>query len=108
MTVKDDLLTDFPQVYPGLARSEVEELLTLLDKSASTDGAMSLSIATAVKPLAPEVADRLASYKQGDADDYLRMLRGATVLLLQKWQPDGQPPTPDSISTAVETIEAED
>lgn len=107
MSVKDDLLSDMPNVYPGLARPEVEQLLTLLDKSASTEGGLSLSIATAIKPLVPEVADRIASLKGGDVDDYIRMLRGATVLLLQEWQPDGPPPTPDSISRAVDAVEAE-
>ncbi len=107
MTVKDDLLSDFPHIYPGLTRSEVEQLLTLLDKSASTEGGLGgLSIATAVKPLAPEVAARIESYKQSDVDDYIRMLRGAVVLLLQQWQPEDQPPPPESIATAVETIEA--
>ena len=51
VSVKDDLLSDFPLVYPGLERPEVERLLTLLDKSASREGAMGLSIATALKPL---------------------------------------------------------
>jgi hypothetical protein len=35
------------------------------------------------------------------------MLRGAAVLLLQKWQSEDQPPSPDSISSLVETVEAE-
>ncbi|UUO02566.1 hypothetical protein M4D79_03720 [Mycolicibacterium novocastrense] len=60
MTVKDDLLADFPQVYPGLTRSEVEQLLTLLDKGA-TAGGLGLSIATAIKPLVPDIAQRIES-----------------------------------------------
>jgi hypothetical protein len=103
VSVKDDLLDDFPSVYPGLERSEIERLLTLLDEGASTEGSLSLSIATALKPLVPDVADRIASYpKSGDVDDYVRMLRGAAVVLLQEWQPDGPPPAPDTISSAVE------
>lgn len=109
VSVKDDLIEDFPHVYPGLQRPEVERLLTLLDQSASLEGGLSLSIATALKPLAPEVASRIESYnKSGDADDYVRMLRGAVVLLLQQWQPDGQAPTPERISDAVATLEADD
>jgi hypothetical protein len=109
LTVKDDLLSDLPQVYPGLTRPEIERLLTLLDERASTEGGLSLSIATAVKPLAPDVARRIESYKQsGDVEEYIRMLRGAAVLLLQQWQPEQQPPTPESISDAVATIEADD
>ncbi|GAT11315.1 hypothetical protein H7I77_15215 [Mycolicibacterium novocastrense] len=106
MTVKDDLLADFPQVYPGLTRSEVEQLLTLLDKGA-TAGGLGLSIATAIKPLVPDIAQRIESYKQSDVDDYVRMLRGAVVLLLQRWQPEDQPPTPDSVSAAIKAIEAD-
>jgi hypothetical protein len=108
VSVKDDLLDDFPHVYPGLTRSEVQRLLTLLDESASTEGGLSLSIATALKPLVPDVADRIASYnKSSDTDNYVRMLRGAAVLLLQKWQPEVQPPAPDSISNLVDEVEAE-
>jgi hypothetical protein len=109
VTVKDDLLDDFPDIYPGLERPEIERLLTLLDKSASTEGAMGLSIATALKPLVPDVARRIDSYKQSDdVDSYVRMLRGAAVLLLQQWQPDAEPPAPETISSKVEAIEADD
>lgn len=109
MSVKDDLLDDFPHVYPGLERPEIERLLTLLDESASTEGVMSLSIATALKPLVPDVARRIDSYKKSDdVDSYVRMLRGAAVLLLQKWQPDAEPPAPETISNDIETVEADD
>jgi hypothetical protein len=109
VSVKDDLLDDFPHIYPGLARPEVERLLTLLDESASMEGRLGLSIATALKPLAPEVAARIESYGQsGEVDEYVRMLRGSAVLLLQQWRPDGQPPAPESMSNMVETVEADD
>jgi hypothetical protein len=109
VSVKDDLLTDFPHVYPGLTRPEIEQLLTLLDKSASTEGRLGLSIATALKPLVPDAAGRIESYgTSGDVDEYVRMLRGAAVLLLQEWRPDEQPPAPESMSSMVETVEAED
>jgi hypothetical protein len=104
VTVKDDLVDDFPHVYPGLERPEVERLLTLLDQSASTEGAMSLSIATAVKPLVPDVARRLESYKGVDADEYVRMLRGAVVQLLQKWQSADQAPGPETVADAIDTV----
>ncbi|MBE1549966.1 hypothetical protein GGC64_004006 [Mycobacterium sp. OAS707] len=108
MSVKDDLLDDFSRIYPGLARPEVEQLLTLLDKSASTEGRLGLSIATALKPVAPEVAARIESYKQsGDVDEYVRILRGAVVLLLQEWQDDEHPPAPENISKSIEVVEAE-
>ena len=108
VSVKDDLLNDFPHIYPGLSRCEIQRLLTVLDESASTEGGLSLSIATALKPLVPDVAHRIASYKKsGDTDDYVRMLRGAAVLLLQKWQPEAQPPAPDSMSKLVEAVEAD-
>ncbi len=109
VSVKDDLLGDFPHIYPGLARPEVEQLLTLLDKSASTEGRLGLSIATALKPLVPGVASRIESYNQsGEVDEYVRMLRGAAVLLLQVWRPDEQPPAPESVSNLVDAVEAED
>jgi hypothetical protein len=109
VSVKDDLLSDFPHVYPGLTRPEIERLLTLLDESASTEGRLSLSIATAMKPLAPQVARRIESYgTSSDVDEYVRMLRGVAVLLLQMWRPDEQPPAPDSISNMVEAIEGVD
>jgi hypothetical protein len=108
VSVKNDLLEDFPHVYPGLQRPEVERLLTLLDQSASTEASMGLSVATALDPIVPSVARRIESYKQsGDVDDYLRMLRGGAVLLLQEWRPDGQPPPPDSIATLVDKVERE-
>lgn len=108
MTVKDDLLDDFPDVYPKLDRPEIERLLTLLDQSAGTEGRLGLSIATALEPLVPDVARRIDGYKRtDDVDDYVRILRGAAVLLLQQWQPNGEPPKPDDISTAVENIESE-
>jgi hypothetical protein len=85
VSVEDDVLNDFPHVYPGLTRSEIERLVTLLDESASTEGGLSLSIATAIKPLVPDVASRIESYKQAsDADEYVRKLRAAAVLVLQK------------------------
>lgn len=107
MSVKADLLDDFPHVYPGLSRSEVERLLTLLDQSASTEATMGMSIATALKPLVPEVAGRIESYRAGDVDEYVRMLRGAAVLLIQNWQTEDQPPAPDRISNLVDAVEAE-
>ncbi|KUI05925.1 hypothetical protein [Mycobacterium sp. IS-3022] len=107
MSVKDDLLSDFPHVYPGLTRPQVERLLTLLDESASTGGGLGLSVATAIKPLAPDIAARIESYNKADVDDYVRILRGAAVLLLQRWQPENQPPSPESVAAAVETIEAD-
>jgi hypothetical protein len=109
LSVKDDLLKDFPHVCPGLTRPEIERLLTVLDESASTEARLSLRIATALEPLVPDVAGRIESYKQpDDVDEYVRMLRGAAVLLLQKWQPDEQPPAPESISDMVEAIEGDD
>ena len=106
MSIKDDLLSDLPHIYPALSRDEVEKILTLLDQSAGTEGSLGMSIATSLKPIAPDVAARIESYKKSDdVDDYVRMLRGATVLLLQQW--DDQPPAPESISAAVRNIEAE-
>ena len=107
VSVKDDLLEDFKYVYPGLSRGEVERLLTLLDQSASTEASMGLSVATALDPMLPDVARRIESYKQSEVDDYLRMLRGAAVLLLQEWRPEGQPPPPEGIANLVDKVERE-
>jgi hypothetical protein len=108
LSVKDELLEDFPQVYPGLTRAEIERLLTLLDEGSSTEGRLSLSIATALEPLVPDVAARIESYSSGDANEYVRILRGAVVLLLQQWQPEKEPPAPDSMAEMIEAIEADD
>ena len=107
MSVKDDLLSDLKYVYPGLSRQEVERLLTLLDQSASTEASMGLSIATAVKPIVPEVAGRIESYSAGDVDEYVRMLRGAVVLLPQEWRTEGAPPDPEGVANLVGALEAE-
>jgi hypothetical protein len=107
VSVKDDLLSDFKYIYPGLSREEVEKLLTLLDQSASTEASMGLTIATAIKPIVPEVAARIESYGAGDVDEYVRMLRGAAVLILQQWKSDGQPPAADDVADRVAALEAE-
>jgi hypothetical protein len=107
VSVKDDLLSDFKYVYPGLLRDEVEKLLTLLDQGASTEASMGLSIATAIKPIVPEIAGRIESYGAGDVDEYVRMLRGAVVLLLQQWESGGQPPAADDVAERVAALEAE-
>ena len=108
VSVKDDLLEDLPHVYPGLKRPEVERLLTLLDQSASTEASMGLSVATALDSIVPDVARRIESYKgSANVDDYLRMLRGAAVLLLQEWRPEGEPPEPDGVANLVDTVERE-
>ncbi|MGX9788222.1 hypothetical protein [Mycobacterium sp. MMS18-G62] len=102
-------MSDFTNVYPGLTRPEIERLLTLLDQSASAEGRLGLSIATALEPSVPDIARRIKEYKDsGDVDEYVRMLRGAVVLLLQKWGKDERPPTPDSISDSIETVEGDD
>jgi hypothetical protein len=107
VSVKDDVLSDFPEVYPGLTRPEAERLLTLLDQSAGSEGKVTLSIANAVKPLVPNVASRIENYKQKDVEDYVRILRGGVVLLLQRWPADGEPPSPNSISTEVAELESD-
>lgn len=107
VSIKDDLLSDLPHIYPALSRDEVQRVLTILDQSAGTEGSLGLSIATSLKPIVPEVAARIDGYKKSDdVDDYVRMLRGATVLLLQQW--DSQPPPPDDIASAVRKLEADD
>jgi hypothetical protein len=108
VSVKDDLLDDFPEIHPGLTRPEVERLLTLLDKSASTEGSLGLAIATALKPVVPDIATRIESYKQSaDVDEYVRILRGAVVLLLQEWQDGEQPPAPEEIAQSIDAVEAD-
>jgi hypothetical protein len=57
--------------------------------------------------LVPDVAGRIEAYKRKDVDDYVRMLRGAAVMLLQKWQPEDQPPDPENVAKAIEDLEAE-
>jgi hypothetical protein len=91
-----------------LDRVEIERLLTLLDETASTDKGLSLSLATALKPLVPDIASRIESYKDGDVNEYVGMLRGAAVLLLQEWQPDGRPPPPEDVANSIEATVGDD
>jgi hypothetical protein len=35
------------------------------------------------------------------------MLRGAAVLLLQEWRPDGEPPEPEEVANLVGALEVE-
>jgi hypothetical protein len=105
VTVKDDLLEDLPHVYPGLERADIERLLSLLDQSASTEATMGLSIATALRPLVPQIADRIESYGPEDVDEYVRILRGAVVPLLQEWQPESDAPTADDVADRVAALD---
>lgn len=106
VTVKDDLLEDLPHVYPGLERPDIERLLSLLDQSASTEATMRLSIATALRPLVPQVADRIESYGPEDVDEYVRILRGAVVPLLQQWQPESEAPAAGDVADRVAALES--
>ena len=105
MSVKDDVLEDLPHLYPALTREQIERVLTLLDEQASADGG--LSVATALEPLTPDIAARVKSLNDQKAAEYMRVLRGAAILLLQEWKPDDDAPTPDHVYELVRNTASE-
>lgn len=104
MSAKDDAISDLPYLYPGLTRPDLERVVTLLAQAPAAD--RGLSIAVALKPLLPRVAERLTSLSAAEVTDYLRVTRSAATMTLQQW-PDGAEagPNPDEIYSAVQEIE---
>jgi hypothetical protein len=106
LSVKDDVLEDLPHLYPALTREQIEKVLTLLDAQASADGG--LSVATALEPLTPDIAARVKSLNDHkSAAEYMRVLRGAAILVLQEWKPGGDAPTPDHVYELVRNTASE-
>ena len=104
MSTRDDVKEDLATVYPRLTRPDVERVVTLLAQAPATDSGK--SIATALKPMVPEVSQRLDSLSADDVTDYLRMLQGAGTMVLQSWkEPDAAGPGIGQIQSFIDTLE---
>jgi hypothetical protein len=103
MSVLDEVLEDLPELYPGLTRAGIEQVVQLLDQQPAEDSG--LSLASALAKLTPGIAERLQSLSGGDVEEYVRMLRAAATLVLQQWKPDGPSPDAHEIANAVANIE---
>ncbi|MDZ4267152.1 MAG: hypothetical protein U1D00_15910 [Mycobacterium sp.] len=105
MSTKDDVKEDLAAGYPRLARPDVERVVTLLAQAPATDSGK--SIATALKPLVPEVSQRLDSLSADDVTEYLRVLQGAGTMVLQSWkEPDAAGPGIGQIHSFIDTLES--
>lgn len=89
-----------------LARCDVERVVTLLAQAPATD--IAKSIAAALKPLVPEVSQRLDSLSADDVTEYLRVLSGAGTMVLQSWkEPDSAGPGIGQINSFIDTSRAD-
>jgi hypothetical protein len=104
VSAKHDAFDDLPHLYPALTRSQIERVVTLLDERPSTDSG-GMSVAAAIKPIAPVIAERVQSLSGGAVDEYLRIVKGAAVYVLASWKAAGAPPDPDDVYQAVRNIE---
>ncbi|MGB2923024.1 MAG: hypothetical protein WA944_09730 [Mycobacterium sp.] len=104
MSTRDDVKEDLATVYPRLTRPDVERVVTLLAQAPATDSGK--SIATALKPMVPEVSQRLDSLSAEDVTEYLRLLQGAGTMVLQSWkEPDAAGPGIGQIQSFIDTLE---
>ncbi|UXA18174.1 hypothetical protein [Mycobacterium sp. SMC-4] len=103
MSTKDDVKQDLAVAYPDLTRSDLERVVTLLAQTPAIGGAT--SIATALRPLLPDVAKRLDTMSAGEVSEYLRILKGAVTTTLQSWH-DGtqQGPGIEQIHTCIDAV----
>ncbi len=104
VSAKHHAFDDLPHLYPALTRSQIERVVTLLDERPSTDSG-GMSVAAAIKPIAPVIAERVQSLSGGAVDEYLRIVKGAAVYVLASWKAAGAPPDPDDVYQAVRNIE---
>lgn len=108
VSVIDDVLEDFRGAYPAeLSRPDLEKLMQLLSQTAAPRGGMQVAVATAVNTVSPTMSERITSYSDdGEAIDYVRLMRSAVGATLESWSdPSGPPPGVDEIETAVRNIE---
>jgi hypothetical protein len=105
MSTKDDVKEDLAAVYPRLTRPDVERVVTLLAQAPASDSGT--SIATALKPMLPEVAARLGSLSPDQVTEYLRVLSGAGTVTLQSWTDrDGPAPGLERINAFIDEVES--
>ena len=104
VSAKHDAFDDLPHLYPALTRSQIERVVILLYERPSTDSG-GMSVAAAIKPTAPVIAQRVQSLSGGAVDEYLRIVKGAAVYVLASWKAAAAPPDPDDVYQAVRNIE---
>lgn len=105
MSTKDDVKEDLAAAYPRLTRPDVEQVVTLLAQAPAADSGA--SIATALKPLLPESAERLGGLSAGDVTEYLRVLQGAGTVALQSWKDEtGSGPGIEQIHSFIDNVES--
>jgi hypothetical protein len=103
MATKDDVKADLAAAYARLSRADVERVDTLLAQAPAADSGA--SIATALKPVLPEMAARIDALSAKDVTDYLRVLKGAVTNILQSWKnPDDARPELEEIHTFIDTV----
>lgn len=104
MSTRDDVKEDLATVYPRLTHPDLEHVVSLLAQAPATDSGK--SIATALKPMVPEVSQRLDSLSAEDVTEYLRLLQGAGTMVLQSWkEPDAAGPGIGQIQSFIDTLE---
>lgn len=104
MSTKDDVKADLAAVYPRLTRPDFERVVTLLSQAPAADSGA--SIATALKPVLPEVAERLNGLSADKVTEYLRVLQGAGTITLQSWKDQAGPgPGIEQIGSFIDDVE---
>ena len=101
MNVKDLVLQDLPELYPGLTRGGVEHVLRTLDEPLAAGGE---SLASELIAITPVIAERLHSLSGQELSGYLRLMKSAAVLVLQMWTSNDKAPPLAAIVTGVEAL----
>lgn len=101
MSTTDDVKQDLAAAYPELSRSDLERVVTLLAQAPATDSGT--SVATALKPVLPQAAERLDTLSATEVTEYLRVLQGAATTTLQSWT-DGTRPDIERIHSFIDAV----
>lgn len=104
MSDVDDVIEDLTDEYSDLARSDFEQMVSVLAAAPSEDSGM--SVVTALEPITPVIAARLREADAGDFTEYLRILRGAAQYVLTRWDdPDSEAPEFDGVEQFVRNLD---
>jgi hypothetical protein len=101
MTVKEMVLTDLPDLYPGLTRAGIEQVLRAFDQPPLGQGE---GLASQLIAIAPVIAARLKSLAGEQLESYVAMMESAGVLVLQMWTSNDKPPPIGAIVAGVEAL----
>lgn len=96
------VLHDLPDLYPGLTRAGVEEVLRTFEDPPLGRGK---GMASHLIQIAPVIAERLESLDGAELDRYADMMKSAAVLVLQMWTSNAHPPPVSAIVTGVEALD---